>query len=214
MTVRTKPGDQFHEVPLFHRGTARRWSINPTPDMEKNRAARPGNWRIGIVPYLYQPTVSKIVVPHFLFSKPSRRIRWIVDRNEAIVLGIAYIIDPRVCSGHLMEGEISAGRQCGVVSVDLADPKNAGWGASVALFLVQSNFVLTRQATAPGKTVFPKENRKPHARRLPSAASCAFKKLCLTVHRIPIRSGSDDHLRAIIGKTRGMSAACQKEKRR
>jgi len=164
------------------------------------------------MPYLYEPTVSKIVVPHFLFFKPSRRIRWIVDRNETVVLGTVYIIDPRVCGGHLMEGEISAGRQCGVVSVDLADPENAGWCASVALCFVQSNFVLTRQATAPGKTFFPKENRKPHARRLPSAAACAFEKLCLAVHRIPIRSGSDDHLRAIIGKTRGMSAACHKGK--
>ena len=164
------------------------------------------------MPYLYQPTVSKIAVPHFLFFKPSRRICWIVDRNEAVVLGIAYIIDPRVCSGHLMEGEISAGRQCGVVSVDLPDPENAGRCASVALCLVQSNFVLTRQATAPSKTFFSKENRKRHARRLPSAAGCAFKKLCLTVHRIPIRSGSDDHLRAIIGKTRGMSADWHKGK--
>src|SRR2546423_2509940 len=127
--------------------------------MKKNRAARAGHWRVGVVADLDQPTVRKIVVPHFLFLEPGRRLGRIGNGDESIVIGTLHVIDPGVGGRDLVKREISTGRKRGVVSVDFSDLKNSRRGAAVAFGFAETIFILTRDAAAPGSAAFCEQDR-------------------------------------------------------
>src|SRR5574338_1341962 len=101
------------------------------------------------MPDLDQPAVSEIVVPHFLFSEPGRRMLRVIDRDEAVVIGPARVVDPGVCFRDLMERKIRAGRQGRIVGVDLSDPENPGRRAAVPLGLMPAGFILSGKTATP-----------------------------------------------------------------
>src|SRR4051812_40984663 len=100
----------MYEVILSHGRTTGSGPVDAAPDMKKDCAAVSRHRRIGVMPYLHQPSIGKIVMPHFLFFEPRRRINRIVDRNESIVIGAVHVIDPRVGWRNLMKRKISSGR--------------------------------------------------------------------------------------------------------
>lgn len=204
---RPQPLDHFHQVGLGHRGAAGARPRDAAADVEKNRASRAGHRRIGIVPNLDQPAVSEIVVPHFLFLEPGRRVCRIGDSDEAIVIRMLDVIDPGVRPGDLMEGEIRPGRELGIVGVNFADLKNAGRGAAISFSFAQAIFVLTRNPGTPGQSMFPEQNRMRRCDRIPFSARGTFKQLQLPAHGIPARSEPDDQLRAILWHSGGIPVA-------
>ena len=48
------------------------------------------------MPDLDQPAIGEIVVPHFFFREPRRRMFRIVDRDKPIVVGPRRIINPGI----------------------------------------------------------------------------------------------------------------------
>src|ERR1043166_571091 len=110
-------------------------------------------------------------MPHFLFLEPGRRLRWVGNGDETIVIGTVHVIDPRVGLGHLVEREIGVGRKRGIVSVDFPNLKNAGGRTAVALRFAQTTFILPRETAAPGKALFAKEDRPSLRDWRPVAAS-------------------------------------------
>jgi hypothetical protein len=122
--------------------------------MEKNRAPVARHRRIGVVTNLDQPAICEVVVPHFLFVEPRRRICRVIDSDETIVVGIGNVIHPGIGGRNLMKGIIRPRRQLRVVSVNLSETKNSGRGALIALFLAQPVFLLPGEATAPGEAFF------------------------------------------------------------
>ena len=118
------------------------------------------------MPNLHQPAISKIVVPHFLFLEPRRRIRRIGDRDETIVIRTLHVIDPGIGRRDLMEGEIGAGRKLRVVGVNLADLK-------------------TPAGARPSRSAFRKPLSLCPAMPLPHASPCLPKS---TGHAGPVAS--------------------------
>src|ERR1044071_3464773 len=119
-----QPGDQFHQIGLCHRGTARGWPSNAAPDVKKNGATRTGHGWIGIMPNFHQPTISKIGVTHLLFGEPRRRIRRVRNGDKAIVVRTAHVIAPGVGGRYLVKGVIGPRGKVSIVSVDLTDSKD------------------------------------------------------------------------------------------
>ena len=92
MSLRSQPGNHFHEVILRHGGAAGGRSIHAAPDVKKDGATRSGHRRIGIVPDLDQPVIGKISRAHFFVSVIVRRILRI---NYDVAIVIAAIADHR-----------------------------------------------------------------------------------------------------------------------
>src|ERR1041384_3389821 len=125
--------------------------------MKKDRAARARDRRIRIMTDLNEPAICKIVMPHFLFLEPGRRVRRIGNGDETVVIRTLHVIDPRVSFGYLMEWEVGPGRKGGIVSVDFPNLKNACRRPAVALRFAQTTFILTRESAAPGQPLFAEE---------------------------------------------------------
>src|SRR5207248_9030272 len=95
--------------------------------------------------------------------------------SKMIVIGTFDVIDPCIRGCHLMEREISARRQVGIVSVDLPDPENARGSATVPFGLSQAAFVLAGQAAAPGEAMFSEKHRPRRRGSFPFATRRAFE---------------------------------------
>jgi len=142
MSLRSEPGNHFHEVILRHGGAAGGRSIHAAPDVKKDGATRSRHRRIGIVPDLDQPVIGKISRTHFFVTVIVRRILRI-NYDVAIIIGGPWIIAPNVCVGNLMIRKVATGRQVGVVSEDLSDLENSGGRPAVSFFFAKAWLVLT-----------------------------------------------------------------------
>jgi len=110
MPRRPHPRDYMNQIRLGHRRASCARPRDAASNVEKNCAARSGNGWIRVVSNFYQPAIREIVVPHFLFFEPRRRVRRVGNRDEAIVIGAFHVIDPRVGFRDLMKRKIGARR--------------------------------------------------------------------------------------------------------
>ncbi len=120
---------------------------------------------------LDQPAISKIVMPHFLFFEPRRRVLRMIDRDKTIVIWAVAIIDPGIRTRYLMEGKIGSGRKLRVICIYLAELENSGWRPSVALFLFKTALVLAGEAATPGNPAFSEKHRHGRANGTPGTAA-------------------------------------------
>src|SRR6476646_2198108 len=151
MSLRSQPGNDFHEVILRHGGAAGGRSIHSAPDVKKDGATRSGHRRIGIVPDLDQPVICKISRTHFFVTVIVRRILRI-NYDVVIVIWRPRIIAPNVCIRDLMIRIVGASRQVRVVSEDLSDLENSRGRPAVSFFFVEAWLALTRDARSPRET--------------------------------------------------------------
>ena len=175
--------------------------------MKEDGASLVRHRRVGIVPDFDQPAVGKIVVPHFFFCEPGRRIVRVVNRDETVVVRAGRIVDPGVRFRHLVKGEIRPGRERRIVGVNFAKAKNSGGGAAVAFFFAEPAFSLAGEAAAPGEAVFSKEDGRRFIDRLPGSVAGAFEALQHAAHRIPIGGQANDQLLAIVRHSGGTGTA-------
>lgn len=159
------------------------------------------------MPNLDQPPIGEIVMPHLGFREPRRRIRRVIDRDEAVVIRTRDIVDPCVARGHLMKRKVCARWERIVVSVDRAETKKPGRRASVALVLVPARFLLAGEAPAPGEPVLAEKHRDGFANFLPRSAGLSLVALQLAAHAVPVGRDRHDQLRAVVRHRRGTGAA-------
>lgn len=213
MPIGAQPGDQPNEIAFRHRRATGRRASDAAANVKEDRAAVVRQWWIGIVPNLNQPAICEIVVPHFFLREPRRRMRRILDRDEAVVVRAVAVVDPGVGCRHLMKRKVGAGRKRGVVRVDFSDLENARGRAAVPFVFVPAGFILAGNSPAPGETVFAKENRHRFAHWSPRAGVVALETLQLAAGAVPIRRGRDDELPAVVRQAGGTRAARENEKR-
>jgi hypothetical protein len=95
------------------------------------------------MPNLDQPSVSEVVMPHFLFFEPGWRLLRVRYGDKPVVIGMIHVIDPGIGPGYLMKRKISAARQLRIVSVDFPDTKHPCRRATVFFFFPGPAFVLS-----------------------------------------------------------------------
>ena len=181
MPFRPQPTYQPYEVCFRHRRAPSGRSINAAPNMEKNRAARSRDWRIGIVPDLDQPVIRKIARSHFFVGVIIRRVLWI-NHGMSVVIGRARIIAPNICFRHLMIWIIGPGGQLRFITENLADFENSRGRSSIALFFSKSGLVLSSETCSPSNPVFSKQHRERSSHGRPIAAARSFKQSQLSAH--------------------------------
>jgi hypothetical protein len=209
MARSAEPPNQLNQIPLCHGRAPGRWAIHPAPDMKKNRTAQPRHGRTGIVADFDQPAIGKIVMPHFFPFEPRRRMRRILDGDKPIVIGAVHIVDPSVGRCDLMERVLGAGRELGVVGVNLADTENAGRRATVAFFFLQAGFARAGKTISPSHPILAKQNGKRPGHAFPIVAVLPFKELKVAVHGVPSRPGPHDELGAVWRNAIGTGIAAQ-----
>src|SRR5437899_11323907 len=178
MTRRAQPFDQPNKIGFGHGRAAGRRPVQTAPDVKKNRTACARHRRIGIMPDLNEPAISKIARAHFFMRVV---VGWIfrVNDNVPIVMWRARVVAPNVRFGHLMIWIIRAWRQVCVVTENLADLENTRRRATVALLFVKTGLVLAGQTCSPGESTFSKQHRNWTGRRLQFAATWPFDRLNL-----------------------------------
>ena len=181
MPLRPQPTYQPYEVCFRHRRAPSGRSVNAAPNMEKNRAARARDWRIGIVSNLDQPVIRKIARSHFFVGVIIRRVLRI-NHDMSVVMGRPGVVTPHVCFGHLMIWIIGATGQLRFISKNLADFENSRGRSSIALFFSKSGLVLSGEPCSPGNPIFPKQHRERSSHRRPIAAARPFKQSQLSAH--------------------------------
>lgn len=211
MARSAEPPNQLNQIPLGHGRAPGCWAIHSAPDMKENRTAQPRHGRIGIMADFDQPAIGKVVMPHFLLFKPPRRMRRILDGDKPIVIGAVQVVDPSIGRCDLMERVIGAGRELGVIGVNLADTENAGRCATVAFFFLQAWFARAGETISPSHTILAKQNGKRPGHTFPIVAVLPFKELKVAPHGIPSRRGSHDELGAVCRDAIGTGIAAQRK---
>ncbi len=181
MPLRPQPCYQLQQIGPRHRRATSGRPVHATASMKKNRAARAGDWRIGIVSDLDQPVIRKIARLHFFVGVIIRRVLRI-NHDVSVVMGRAGVVTPHVCFGYLMIWIIGATGQLRFITKNLADFENSRWRSSIALFFSKSGLVLSGEPCSPGNPVFPKQYRERSSHRRPIAAVRSFKQSQLSAH--------------------------------
>jgi len=179
--------------------------------MKENRTAQPRHGRIGIVANFDQPAIGKVVMPHFFLFKPPWRMRRIFDRDKSIVIGAVHVVDPSISCCDLMERVIGAGRELGVIGVNLADTENAGRRATIAFFFLQAWLPRAGKTISPSHAILAKQNGKRPGHAPPIVAVLPLKELKVAPHRIPSRRGSHNELGAVCRDAIGTGIAAQRK---
>ena len=122
MFRRPQPRNESDQVAFCHGGAAGRGPAHPPANMEKDGAPLARHGRIRVMPDFHQPAIGKVVVPHFLFLEPGRRIGRVRDGDKTVIIGTRYVIDPRIRGRYLMKRIIGPRRELGIIRINRANP--------------------------------------------------------------------------------------------
>lgn len=167
--------------------------IDAAADVEEDGAPLPRDGGMFVVPDLDEPMVGEVAGFHFFAAEPWREVGGIGD-DVLVVMGGAGIIDPCVEVGDLMVGVVAAGREGGLVAVDLAELKDAGGGTFVALDFVETELVLAGDAAPPCEAGSAEEDGPWLGYGTPWAAGIALVEAEEAVVCVPIGGDGDDQL--------------------